>query len=498
MDSAVRPAPTRALGEQSSTPYLDALSQFAQLRRSGFHVPGHNQGKGAHPRLVGAFSAGTLQLDLCSGLADLDGKPGSALDRAQRLAAAVYGADHTRFLTNGSTAGNHILVASVCGPGDLIVTSRNTHKSIIAALILSGARPIYLPVEVDPATRLAHGVAPASVAAVLDEYPQAKAVLIVSPTYYGVCSDLAGIAEACHRRRVPLLVDEAWGPHFPFSADLPEHALALGADGVVTGTHKLLSALTQAAMLHVRGPLLDPRRVEVVADMFASTSPSCLLYASLDVARMQMATEGPRLLARAAGLASHAREVLAAQPFLRCLDEGLIGRYAVHAMDPTRLCVDVTGAGYTGYQAERVLGTRHHVDVEMADFAHVLFNITIAHDAGDVGQLIAALIALAAQPHPQRAQRRDLLEHAPFDWPEQVLTPAEAFSARQCVVPLHRSADRICAELIASYPPGIPAVVPGERITPALVDYLTAQLAHGARMVGPRDPCLLTLTVVDT
>ena len=202
--------------DQSVAPYLNALWSYAAVPRAAFHVPGHIQGRGAHRLLHDAFGANTLALDLCSGLDNIDGQRGSALEHAERLAAAAYGADRSWFLVNGSTSGNHIMVTSVCHPGQRILTSRNTHKSIVSALMVSGARPAYIPVEIDPENQLAHGVTPGNVERALAEHPDATAVLIVSPTYYGACSDVAGIADVCHRHGVPLLVDEAWGPHFPF------------------------------------------------------------------------------------------------------------------------------------------------------------------------------------------------------------------------------------------------------------------------------------------
>ncbi|MDQ2825885.1 MAG: aminotransferase class V-fold PLP-dependent enzyme, partial [Actinomycetota bacterium] len=285
--------------DQTAAPYFEALVRYAAVPRAAFHTPGHIQGHGAHKSLRDVVGDRVLSLDISPGLGNLDGVPGSALDQAQDLAAEAYGADRTWFLANGSTLGNQIMVTAVCHPGDVILTSRNTHRSIISALMIAGVRPLYIPAELDPESHIAHGVTPGQVEDALASHPEVRAVMVVSPTYYGVCSDVAGIAEASHRHGVPLLVDEAWGPHFPFHPGLPAHALSLGADMVVTGAHKLLSAFLQASMLHVRGDLVDQDRVEVVNRMLQSTSPSCLLRMSLDVARMQMATEGEALLSTA-------------------------------------------------------------------------------------------------------------------------------------------------------------------------------------------------------
>ncbi len=482
--------------DQTRTPYVDALRAYADLERVPFHVPGHLQGRGASPELHALFGSRVLEVDLCSGLGNLDGWPGSALDQAQALAAQAYGADRSWFLINGSTVGNQIMLAATCHPGDVVLTSRNTHKSIISALVVSGARPIYLPPELDPHSHIAHGVTPATVAATLDAHPEARAVLIVSPTYYGACSDVAGIAEVAHQHGVPLLVDEAWGPHFPFHPELPVPAMTQGADAAVTGTHKLLGALTQGSMLHVRDGLVDPDRVEVVARMLQSTSPSCLLYASLDSARHQMVTEGEALLTEVLALAEEARIALNAHPRLSVLDKRLIGTHGVAAIDPTRLCVKVTGTGHTGYEVERLLAEEHGVVVEMSDFANVLANITIGHSRDHVEQLCEALLTVADRLHDPGPDPAGFLERGIATPPEQVFSPNEAFHAPQERVPLSDAADRVSAELAATYPPGIPVVVPGERLTPALVEHLRAQVAAGCRIVGPEDLRLATIRVV--
>ena len=482
--------------DQQRAPYFEALSEYASVPRAAFHTPGHIQGKGGHDRLADLFGARTLELDLCTGLGNLDGVPGSALEQAEALAAAAYGADRSWFLVNGSTSGNQAMVISVCHPGDVILTSRNTHKAIVSALILAGVRPVYLAPELDPTSHIAHGVTPATVAAGLATHPQAKAVLIVRPTYYGTCSDVAGIAEVCHRHGIPLLVDEAWGAHLPFHPGLPAHAMALGADAAVTGTHKLTGAVTQASMLHVRGPLIDQERVEVVSKLLLSTSPSCLLYASLDVARMQLATDGERLLGTTIRLAEEARAALSEHPRLSCIDGHLVGRYGVEAVDPTRLCVNVVRTGHTGYEVARILLESFDVAVEMSDFANVLANVTMGHARGDLNQLVDALHAIADHPTDHAVKPQGFVERALYEVPEQVMSPGEAFHARQQRVPLAESVGRISAEMAATYPPGIPVVVPGERLTEALVAHLAAQVAAGGRIVGPQDPRLDRIQVV--
>jgi arginine/lysine/ornithine decarboxylase len=464
--------------------------------RAWFHTPGHIKGRGAHRWLQEAFGMDVLRLDICPGLDELDGGPRSALAAAQVLAADAYGADRSFFLVNGSTAGNQIMLMATCHPGDVVLTSRNTHKSIVGGLVVSGARPVYIRPELDPESHIAHGVTPAQVEEGLAAHPEARAVLIVSPTYYGACSDVHGITEVAHRHGVPLLVDEAWGAHFPFHPALPPHALSVGADMVVTGVHKLLGSLLQSSMVHVRGRLVDAERVDVVAGMVQSTSASALMRASLDVARMQMATEGEDLLSEVIALAEDAREVLCSHPRLSCLGKDLVGHHGVVAVDPTRLVVNVTGTGRTGYEVDHLLDDEYAVAVELSDFANVLADVTIGHRREDLARFTDALRLIADDPHREPLSRMGFVEEALRVLPEQVLSPMEAFHAPQERVPLADSVGRVSAEMAATYPPGIPVLVPGERLNPALVAHLAAQVTAGGRIVGPADPRLATIQVV--
>ncbi|MGH9276642.1 MAG: aminotransferase class I/II-fold pyridoxal phosphate-dependent enzyme [Acidimicrobiales bacterium] len=484
------------LADQSRAPYFEALRAHASRDWAAFHTPGHIAGRGAHPWLREAVGMDVLALDVCPGLGDLDGGPRSALAEAQALAAAAYGADRSFFLVNGSTAGNQIMLMSTCHPGDVVVTSRNTHKSIVGGLVVSGARPVYIHPELDPESHIAHGVTADQVADGLDAHPEARAVLIVSPTYYGAASDVAGIAEVTHRHGVPLLVDEAWGAHFPFHPSLPPHALSVGADMAVTGIHKLLGAFLQASMVHVQGPFVDANRVDVVANMIQSTSASALLRASLDVARMQMVTEGESLLTEAIELAEEARAEIESHPRLSCLGKALVGNHGVVAVDPTRLVVNVTGTGRTGYEVDRLLFDQFNVAVELSDFANVLADVTIGHTRRDLARFAEALRAIADDPHPDRLNPTGFVEEALRVLPEQVLSPMEAFHAPQERVSLADAVGRVSAEMAATYPPGIPVLVPGERLNPALVAHLTAQVVAGGRIVGPSDPRLETIQVV--
>ncbi len=491
--------------EQVETPYFDALLDYIEEKHVPFHVPGHKQGKGAHERIKSILGEKIFELDLCSGLEGIDdhSQPKAVLMEAEHLAAEAYGADQTFFLTNGSTQGNYAMLMAFAGHGEKIIIPRNAHRSIVSALILSGAIPVYVNPEVDDELHIAHNVTPESIERALIANPDAKAVLVVSPTYYGVTCNLRRIADIAHAHGKPLLVDEAWGPHFAFHPDLPESALSAGADACVTGMHKLLGSFTQSSMLHVRSERVNIAHVNSVLRVIQSTSPSCLLLASLDVARMQMATEGELLLSKAIALAEMARSELNCVKNLYSFGRDIIGRPGVADVDPTRLTVTVVGLGFSGYAVDRILRRNYGIQVELSDLFNVLFNITIGDSEEDVEKLVSALSDLALGDGSRwldRSEtrlggghiRRARLPHQP----EQSLSPREAFFSKHETVPLDKAIGRICAEIVASYPPGIPALSPGEIITRELVDYLKTELAAGIYIQGPEDPTLSTIKVV--
>ena len=326
--------------DQSRTPYFDVLLDYVDSGVIPFHTPGHMQGKGMDRALRDFLGENVLAIDLTQirGLDDLL-QPAEAIAEAQALAAEAYGAEHSFFLINGSTSGNQIMMMAALNPGEKMALPRNSHKSAMGGLIMSGVEPVWMQPEVDDALHMDHTVTPQTVRHTLDRHPDIKAVYIVSPTYYGVAADVEGIAAVVHERNLPLLVDEAWGPHFHFHPALPIDAIEAGADLCINSTHKMLGSMSQTAMLHVQGKRIKLDRLKGVVKLFLSTSPNLVLIASLDVARKQMALEGAALLTRTIEVAQDSRRRLNEIPGVYCFGAELKGKPGVFDLDPTKITI---------------------------------------------------------------------------------------------------------------------------------------------------------------
>jgi len=481
--------------DQTQTPLLSQLQECAQRDYAPFHTPGHKRGQGASSRLQSLLGSGALQADLPE-LPELDNlfAPSSVIQQAQELATAAFGADQTWFLANGSTCGVEAAILATCQPGDKILLPRNVHQSAIAGLILAGAVPIYLLPEYDPTTELVYTVTPAQVAAALQQHPDTKAVLLVSPTYHGVCADIAAIAQVVHAIGIPLLVDEAHGAHFAFHPDLPTPALAAGADLAVQSTHKTLAGLTQAAMLHLKGDRILPERIQQALQLVQSTSPSYLLLASLDAARHQMATEGKALLEQTLELATWARSHLSNLPQLSLLSEMQAGRPGFFALDPTRLTVDIRATGHDGFALDEVLHTQYGVTAELPALHHLTFIFSLADRPSSVQRLVQGfqtILKTLPQTSLESLPSQLFLQSLPAP-----LTPRQAFFAKTERVAIADAVERISGELVCPYPPGIPVLMPGEVISEGAIAHLQMVLAAGGSLTGCADPTLQSLKVV--
>jgi arginine/lysine/ornithine decarboxylase len=452
------------------TPLWDALRAVALASGTGFHTPGHNGGAGLPPALKHWPDWGRLDLTELAGLDNLHA-PTGVIAHAQALAAAAWEAERSWFLVNGATAGIQAMLLAALGEGQKVLVPRNCHRSIVHALVLSGAVPVFVEPVWDGYWQLAHGLTAATVEAALAAHPDLRAVVAVHPTYFGAVGETRAIARVAHAKGIALLVDAAHGAHLRFHPDLPECALAAGADLVVHSAHKTLPALTQAALLHQQGTFVDPARVETALQLVQTTSPSYLLMASLDLARAYMVRHGRERLGHILEMAHRLRHQL---PFT------VLGGDGTSDFDPTRLVIDVGEKGWSGHAAETWLEQNAQVRAEMATHRHLVFILNGAHTEIDGEQLQTALLALATA-QPTGATPLALL---PPPLPELHYSPREAFGRSHRSVPLHSAAGLTSAADVCTYPPGVPVLLPGEVVAAQSVEYLRAAIAAGAETLG--------------
>ena len=486
-----------ARNEQPDAPYLDAVVGYGFRGPGRFHVPGHKGGPGADPGLRFALGERALALDIPQDIEGIDiGESPTPFERAERLAAQAYGAERTWFLTNGATQGNHALCLTLAPLGKRVVAQRNSHASLVDGLVLSGGVASFVAPEYDADLGMAHGVTPDALAEALRSAPYAHAAFVVSPTYYGIAADVPGLAEVAHAAGVPLVVDGSWGPHFGFHEALPANPLAQGADAVVTSTHKLVGSLTQSAMLHVAPTgRIDPAAVARSIRLLRSTSPSSLLFASLDSARRQLAIHGEALLHETLLALEPTRRKLDSIPGISVVGPELVGRPGVAGWDPLRLVLDVRATGRTGYEVADALRQSYDVQAELATQATIVFLVGMGQSAaslerlaGDVDEVVKRIEAPGTVPAviaPQTALVQQM-----------AIPPREAFLGEPETIPVDDAIGRISCESIAGYPPGIPALLPGERITEQTVAYLRELVETGARLHGASDPSFGTVVVL--
>jgi len=483
---------------QEETPYLDALLDYARRDPARLHVPGHKGGAGADPGLVEAIGERALRLDIPALTYGIDlGLQPTPFELAQQLAAEAWGARRAWFLINGASQGNLSAGLALAHAGDAVVVQRNAHSSTIDALVLSGMRPTFAAPEIDPELGIAHCLTEETLALALDATPAAAGAWVISPTYFGAAADIRGLAEVAHSRGVPLVVDEAWGAHMAFHEALPEHALAAGADLVISSTHKIVGSLTQSAMLHLgHGSLIGEDVVDRAVTLTESTSPNSLLFASLDAARRQAAVHGRELLGQTMAALALARAQIRAIPGLDVLDERLAGRPGVFAYDPLRLAVDVRGIAANGYELAPMLREIDDINLELYG-QNVIVAVFGMGERGLpeaerlVGALRSAVERVGVDPGGERASFAP-----PPPWGELAMTPREAYLGPQEVVAAEHAVGRIAAESLATYPPGIPNVLPGERLTPETLAYIQRTLELGGSVRGASDRLLRTVRVV--
>lgn len=487
--------------DQTAAPYLDAVVGYAFRGSGRFHIPGHKGGPGADPGLRNALGDRALALDIPQDIYGVDiGERPTPYERAELLAADAYGAQRSWFLTNGATQGNHALCLALAPLGTSVVVQRNAHASIVDGLVLSGGIPTFVAPEYDDDRGMAHVVTPAALDRALAGAPSAKAAFIVSPTYYGMCADVAGLAEVAAKHGAALVVDQSWGPHFGFHSKVPPSALALGAGAVLTSTHKIAGSLTQSAILHVAKPQagsveVNESDVARALRLVRSTSPSSLLMASLDSARRQLAVHGEALIHESLKALSVVHESIAAIDGFEIVGDDTVGQHGVAAHDPLRLVLDTRELGRTGYEVAQALREVYDMQVELATQATVVCVLGVRQPIDQLTRLAGDLDEIATKLRREQ-QVEPIGQGAGALHNELVVSPRDAFLGEAERVPLEDSVGRISCESIAGYPPGIPALLPGERITQDVVDYLRDILAAGSRLHGAADPALNTIYVL--
>ncbi len=470
--------PTDPRGLRSDAPLLDAWLRFHEEAPTPFTIPGHKH----RLDLVGDVVAGDVPL--YAGLDTMRLSRGVLAD-AEARAARAWGVDLCRFSVGGSTHGNQALALAVGRPGDRVVVSRTLHRSMLLGLVLAGLEPVWVRPRVDPGHGLPTGLDPADVAAALTRAPDAVAVLVGDPSYVGTVGDVAGLAAAAHAHDVPLVVDAAWGAHLGFHPDLPPHALAAGADAVVTSAHKTLPAVSQAALVLARSGRIDPARLDAAVEATATTSPAGAILASTDAARALLERDGADLLGELVGAVAGVRDRLARIPGLVVLDGP--------GVDPTRLVLVLPGTGADGGRVEADLIARG-MPLEMADRDTLVAMVTLADTRAGLDALASVLEESLRRN--RGAPRAPVTAGAWAVEPVVAMPPRAAFFAQRETVPSRSAVGRVAAELVAPYPPGVPVLAPGEVVTAEALEALTASREAGSRIAYAADPTLTTLAVV--
>ena len=486
--------------DHSAAPYLAALRAYAQRDPGRYHVPGHKGGAGTDPELQQALGGDAFSLDVPLVIHGIDvGLDETPLEQALELAADACGAKRTWFLSNGATQGNHAICLALTSMGQQVVVQRNVHASMIDGLILAGLEPRWVAPELNPELGIAHCLTPESLDITLADSPEAVAVMVVSPTYYGAVADVRALAQVAHNWGVPLVVDEAWGSHFPFHEALPEQALLAGADVVLSGTHKLVGSLTQSAMLHLApgaGERFDERAIERALTLVNSTSPSSLLLGSLDAARRHAVLQGPELIEEAISALADARQQIRRLPGLEVLDERLLKHPGVYDYDPLRLAIDVRGTGATGYELGELLREDSDINLELYGEHMLVAVFGITEPVAESSRRLLGGLERAVERIATRVRGRKRVPLGPPPrWGPLSMTPREAFLGPQEIVPIDKSVGRVAAESLAAYPPGIPNVFPGERLTPQTISYIQRTIEQGGTIRGLSDPTLRTVRV---
>lgn len=472
--------------DQSETPLFNALMEYVDRETIPFHVPGHKKGVGADAEFKKFIGENPFKIDVTVfKLVDSLHHPTGPIKKAQELASDAYGSDASFFCIHGTSGAIQAMIMSVVGSYDKIIIPRNVHKSVTSGIILSGATPVYMQPELDKEVGIAHGVTPETVEKTLKENPDAKAVLIINPTYYGVATDIKKIATIVHSYDIPLIVDEAHGPHLGFNDKLPMSAIEAGADICCQSTHKIIGALTQCSLLHVCSKRISVHRVQQMLSLLQTTSPSYILMASLDCARRQIALHGEELLDKSISLANYAREEINKIPGFYSFGKEIIGNPGVFALDPTKITITCRDLGITGFQLDMILSDKYHIQLELSDLYNGLAVGSFGDTKENIDSLINALKEISKEYENNENKKSDFIDIPAI--PEQVKIPRDAFNSEKVVLPLNDSKGRISGEFLLAYPPGIPVLCPGEIITEEIINYIQKLKDAGLYVQGTED-----------
>lgn len=477
---------------QGKAPIYEALEKYKSMRVVPFDVPGHKQGRG-NPELRDFLGEKCLSVDVNS-MKPLDnlGHPVSVIKEAEELAADAFGAHHAFFMVNGTTSAVQAMIMSVCKQGEKIIMPRNVHRSAINALILSGATPVYVNPGVNKQLGIPLGMPLDEVKKAISENPDAKAIFINNPTYYGICSDLKSITELAHQHHMYVLVDEAHGTHFYFGEDMPVSAMAAGADMAAVSMHKTGGSLTQSSFLLI-GKRLTTGHVRQVINLTQTTSGSYLLLSSLDISRRNLALDGKSIFAKATSLANYARDEINKIGGYYAFSTELVNGDSVFDFDRTKLSIHTREIGLAGIEVYDILRDDYGIQIEFGDIGNILAIISVGDRALALERLVSALSEI------KRLYMKDktgMFDHE-YISPEVVIAPQQAFYSDSRPVAIGDSKGRISGEFVMAYPPGIPILAPGERITQEIIDYIAYSKAKGSFLTGTEDMSIENIRIVE-
>ncbi len=478
--------------DQSRAPIYEALQNFRQMRVVPFDVPGHKHGKG-NPELTEFLGEQCVGIDVNS-MKPLDNlcHPVSVIREAEMLAADAFGAAHAFLMVGGTTSSVQSMVLSTCKRGDKIILPRNVHRSVINALVLCGAIPVYVNPEVDRRLGISLGMQREQVAKAIAEHPDAVAVFVNNPTYYGVCSDLRAIVKMAHDAGMYCLADEAHGTHFYFGDGMPVSAMAAGADMAAVSMHKSGGSLTQSSLLLI-GPNMNEGHVRQIINLTQTTSGSYLLMSSLDISRRNLVQRGRQVFSKVIQMADYAREEINAIGGYYAFGRELINGNSIFDFDPTKLSIHTRAIGLAGIEVYDLLRDEYDIQIEFGDIGNILAYLSIGDRPQELERLVSALAEIRRR---FQTDSNGLLSQEYID-PEVVTSPQEAFYAAKKSMPLAESAGMVCSEFVMCYPPGIPILAPGERITQDILDYIEYARVKGCSLTGPEDPAILNINVLE-